>query len=140
MSLAITATGTLLKVGDGASEEQFTTIPEMFRIQAPTVKFDMTDVTSHDSTGGFREYIPGLSDGENATGEFFYVPSNTVHGTVRDANINRTLKNFQIVFPDTDENELLFAAYAISFQPGANVGDVLRGNLTLKMTGPPDWS
>jgi predicted secreted protein len=140
MSIAISATGSLLQIGDGASVETFATIPEVSRVAPPNVRFDLLEVTSHDSTGGFREWVPGLADGENATAEFFWVPSNEIHQMVRDANLNKTRKNMKIVFTGDSENTFAYAAYVMSFGPQADVGQILRSSAGFRMTGQPSWT
>ena len=141
MSIAIIANGTLLQIGDGAgSVEQFTTVPEMMKLSGPSVKFDLLDVTSHDSSGFFREYIPGLADGDNVGGDMNWRPSNTVHIALRTDSYARTLRNFQVVFPDTSDNTVLVSCYIANISPSADIGAVLRASLTNKVTGLPAWS
>lgn len=140
MSIAIIANGTLLKIGDGASPEVFTTIPEMMKLSGPSVKFDLLDVTSHDSAGFFREFIPGLADGDNVAGDMNWKPSNAVHISVREDSYDRTLRNFKVVFPDSSENTVDVDAYVANISPTADIGAVLRASLTLKVTGLPAWS
>lgn len=140
MSLAKIANGTLLKVGDGASPEMFTTIPEMMKIAGPSIKFDLLDVTSHDSTGYFKEYIPGLADGDKVAGTMNWRPSNTVHKNLRIDSYARTLRNFHCVFPDSTDNTVTFQAYIEEISPTADIGKVLVANLSLKVTGEPSWS
>ena len=141
MSIAIIANGTLLKKGDGTSSpETFTTIPEVMRLSGPSIRFDLLDVTSHDSSGFFREFIPGLADGDNVTADFNWRPSNTIHIDLRDDSLNRTLGNYQVVFPDTSENTLDFQSYVAGLVPKADIGTVLMQTLTLKVTGLPVWS
>jgi acetoacetate decarboxylase len=140
MSIAIIANGTLLKIGDGASPEEFTTVPEMMKIAGPSVKFDLLDVTSHDSAGFFREYIPGLADGDNIAGTFNWRPSNTVHIALRTDSYARTLRNFETIFPDDTDNTVSTANYIQTISPTADIGAVLVASLTLKVTGLPAWS
>jgi predicted secreted protein len=140
MSIAISATGSLLQIGDGASAEQFATIPEVSRVSPPNVRFDLLEVTSHDSSGGFREWVPGLLDGENATAEFNWVPSNEIHQQVRDANLNKTKKNMKIVFTGDTGNTFAYAAYVMSFGPQADVGQILKASAGFRMTGQPSWT
>lgn len=140
MSLAISAQGTLFKIESGTSAGSFLTIPECNKIGAPNVKFDLNDVTSHDSTGGFKEYLPGLADGENATADFWYKPTNTVHIQLRTDSYAKTLRNFEIVFTDTGTgNEIDFKAYIVGLAPQADAGQVLKNVLTAKVTGQPTW-
>lgn len=140
MSIAVIANGTLLKMGDGASPEVFTTVPEMMKLSGPAVKFDLLDVTSHDSSGFFREYIPGLADGDNIAGDMNWRPSNVVHIALRVNSYARTLTNFKMVFPDSSDNTVDQSTYISNITPTADIGAVLRSALTLKVTGQPAWS
>jgi hypothetical protein len=140
MSIALSATGSFLKRGDGASPEVFATVPEVHRLSGPDVKVDLTDVTSHDSASGFREFIPGLKDGDAVTAEIHWVPSNTIHKGIRTDAYGAVNSNYQIVFTDATDNQVDFSTYVQGFPPNANVGDVLRNTLNLKVTGLPVWS
>lgn len=140
MSIAVIASGTLLKIGDGTSPEDFTTVPEMMKLSGPAVKFDLLDVTSHDSAGFFREYIPGLADGDNVGGDMNWRPSNAVHIALRVDSYARTLRNFQVVFPDSSDNTVLVSSYISNISPDASIGAVLKASVTMKVTGLPAWS
>lgn len=140
MSIAIIANGTLLKVGDGASSEAFTTVPEVMRLSGPSIRFDLLDVTSHDSSGYFREYIPGLADGEKITASINWRPANTVHKNLRIDSYARTARNFKVVFPDSSLNTVAVATYVESIAPKADIGAVLSADISLKVTGQPTWS
>ena len=140
MSQAIVANGTLLQIGDGASPEHFTTVPEMMKLSGPSVKTNLLDSTSHDSLGYFREYVPGLSDGDNIAGDMNWRPSNAIHQGVREDSYARTLRNFEVVFPDTSENTVGCATYITDLVPKADIGTLLQASLTLKVTGEPLWS
>ena len=139
-SIAKIANGTLFKIGDGASPEVFTTIPECMRLGGPTIRFDLLDVTSHDTTGFFREFIPGLADGERITASVNWRPSNTVHKGIRVDSYARTLRNFKLVFPDTADNTVTASAYVEGIAPKADIGTVLVAEITVKVTGQPVWT
>lgn len=140
MSIAKLSNGTLLKHGDGASPEVFTTVPEVTKLSGPDVKFDMLDVSSHDSASLFREYIPGFSDGDDITADIHWRPSNTVHIAVRTDNYAATLRNFKVVFPDTPSNTVTMAGYVQSLQPKADVGTAMMAAIKYKITGAPAWT
>lgn len=139
-SIAKIANGTLLKVGDGASAEAFTTVPEVSKLSGPQIMFDLLDVTSHDSTGFFREFIPGLADGERIAATLNWRPSNTVHKNIRVDQYARTLRNFKMIFPDTSDNNVAIATFIQGIVPKSDIGTVLQAELTLKITGQPVWS
>lgn len=140
MSIAVIANGTLLKHGDGASTENFTTVPEVVKLSGPSVKYDLLDVTSHDSAGFFREFIPGLADGDTIAAEVNWRPSNAVHIALRSDSYARTLRNFKVVFPDATTNTVAVATYISNIAPTADIGAVLKAAATLKITGLPVWS
>lgn len=139
-TIAKISNGTLLKVGDGASPEVYTTVPEVMRLTGPSVRFDLLDVTSHDTVGFFREFIPGLADGEKIAASVNWRPSNTVHKNLRIDAYARTLRNFRIVFPDSSDNTVTSATYIESQIPKADIGTPLNMDISLKVTGAPVWS
>ena len=139
-TIAKISNGTLLKVGDGASPEVFTTVPEVMRLTGPSVRFDLLDVTSHDTVGFFREYIPGLADGERVSASVNWRPNNTVHKNLRIDAYARTLRNFKVVFPDSSDNTVTMATYIESQVPKADIGTPLLMDISLKVTGAPVWS
>lgn len=141
MSISVLSQGTLFKVESGASAGTFTTVPEVTKIAAPNVKFDLIDVTSHDSVGGWREYKPGLLDGEAASIDFFLVPSNAVHIQLRTDQYARTQRNFEIIFPGGGTGtQMAVAAYIQSLSPQAGIGDVIKNTMSYKITGQPVWT
>lgn len=142
MSIARIANGTLLKVGNdiaGASVS-YTTVPEMMKLDGPDIKFDLLDVTSHDSSGYFREYIPGLADGSAITGELNFRTSNSIHKGIRIDAYARTNRDFELIFPDISDNTVKLSTYVQSFAPSAGIGAILKAALSLKITGQPAWS
>ena len=109
MSDAIAGVGAAFKRGDGASPEVFTAIAEINSITGPSMTRETIDVTSLDSTGGYREYITGFRDG----GEVTLVMNFTRDGweAMRIDFTTDDTVNYQIVMPDTGATELNFAAY-----------------------------
>lgn len=141
MSQAIIANGTLLQMGGSTSAATFVTVPEMKSLSGPSVSFDLLDATSHDSVGYFREFIPGLADGDNISGTMNWRPSNTVHTELRVDSYARALNFFKVVFPDTGgDNTVVSAAYIATISPKADIGAILEADLTLKITGQPVWA
>lgn len=141
MSIAKIANGTLLKVGDAVTPtEGFTTVPEVMRYRGPSVRFDLLDVTSHDSSGFFKEFIPGLADGESISATINWRPSNAVHKSLRIDSYASTKRNFKAVFPDTTDNTVLVSTYVTKIEPRADIGKPLEADIEIKITGAPAWS
>lgn len=138
---ALHAQGTLFKVESDTSVGTFTTVPEVSKIGSPSVKFDLLDATSHDSSGGFKEYVPGLADGENATAELWFIPTNALHIQLRVDSYAKTKKNWQIIFAGAGTGgQIGFAAYVVTITPTADSGTLLKEAVTCKVTGLPVWT
>lgn len=136
------ALGTLLKRGDGGGPEVFTTIAEVTGITGPSLTTETIDVTSHESAGGFREFIAGLKDGGEVTFEINYIPDSASHdntaGLLKDYT-DKTLRNFEIIWPDVSLTKWSFKALITSFTPEAPAtgNDKLSASVTMKVSGAP---
>lgn len=104
MAEGISAHGTLMKVGDGATPvETFATIATVGDIDGPTIKNVMEDFTNHGS-GGQVKRKPTLQDGDKIKFSIDFLSADPTHskttGLVYLAK-NKVEKNYQIVFPDS---------------------------------------
>lgn len=140
MTSATAGYGTLLKIGDGGGTEVFTTIAEVKDIKGPSLEVDTEDVTSHSSTGGWEEVIPTIKRGGEVSFDLNFLPANATqsygYGLVKDL-VNKTKRNFQIVFTDTGTTTWAFSAYVTKFEPSAPVKGALTGAVTLQISGAP---
>lgn len=140
MSDAISAFGTLLKIGDGQASETFTTIAEVLDISGPNLTQRTSEVTSHSSTGGWAEFIGTILEGGEVTFRVNFVPTENTHdagaGLVNDLE-NRTLRNFQLVFPDSGNTTWSFSALVTGFRPNEPVEGALTADVTLRISGQP---
>lgn len=133
-SNAISSQGIKLKIGNGATPtELFNTIAEVVELGLPEETVDMIECTNLESE--FREYVPGIP----SLGEFSitisYLPTNTQHEALREALRNKTKKNYQVVYPDTDETTDKFSAYVVGFAPSGSMGELLTAEVTFQPTG-----
>jgi len=138
--MGISAFGTLLKIGDGGDPETFTTIAEVSSISGPGLSLDTIDVTHHSSTAGWREFVGGLLDAGEVSFDINYTPTDATHdastGLIKDM-VDRTVRNFQLVFPDTGNTTWSFSALVTGFEPSEPIDDKLAASVTLKLTGQP---
>src|SRR5579871_2465717 len=123
MSTAATAAaGTLLKIDDGAGN--YTTIAEVMKIEGLDLKQDTKEATSHSSPGFFKERIGTLLDGGSIKAEVNFLPQNATQsysgGVLRDM-VNRTRRNFKIVFTDPGATTWIAPCYVTGFKPSADV-------------------
>ena len=128
---AIPTQGSTLKRGDGASSESFTAIAEINSIDGPNMSRETIDVTSLDSVGGYREFIPSFRDG----GQVDMDANFTVAGYsdfLADFQSDSAV-NYQIVWPNS--TQLDFSAYVINLGSSTPMGDKIQMKVTLKITG-----
>lgn len=135
--------GTLLKKGDGGTPtELFTTIAQIFGgPDGPSLSQDELDVTDHGSPNGFREFIGGLKDAGEVSGELLFDPKNATHDAISGL-INELeeglVKNYQILFPDA--SKCTFKALVTAFEPSAPLDGRITASFTMKVSGMPVWS
>lgn len=142
-TMGTAAFGTLLKIGDGGSPENFTTIAEVTNITGPGGKTKMVDMTNHSSPSAFMEVVPATVDPGTYKLTVNFVPTavtqNYATGILRDW-INRNKRNFQLVWPNTAGTYVQFAAYVTDFDQKAGVDGKLEADFSLEVTGPYSWN
>ncbi len=123
----VNAFGTVLTVGSA--------IAELTNIGGPGLSAETIDVTSHDSTDAWREFVGGLKDG----GEI------TVDGNFTTAAAANTLiillgvltSGATIVFPTTPATTWTFDCIVTGYETTAPMEDKLSFTATLKVSGKP---
>lgn len=139
-SSALSAFQTLLKIGDGAGSESFTTVAELRSIHGPKLKADTIDVTVHNTPTPWRRFIAGLLDGGEITFDINFIPQEPTHsyssGLIKDMT-DRARRNFQVVFPDNATTTWLCPTIITGFEMSADPAAVLMSSVTLKVAGPP---
>ena len=140
MSNAISSFGTLLKIGDGAGTEVFTTIAEVMDISGPSSTMNTAEVTSQTSANGYSEHIGTILNGGEVSFDINYGPTDGTHdestGLISVMNA-RTLNNFQLIFPDSGTTTWSFAALVTGFEPSAPVDGPLTASVSMLISGKP---
>lgn len=133
--------GTLLKRGDGGSPtEVFTTVAEVKSIQGPGLSMETIDATHMESPNGYREWLPSFKDAGEVSFDCNFLPADTnQQGLVEDFE-DRVLRNWKLVFPNTDTTTWAFAAYVTGFSVSAAIDDILMASVTLRISGGPSIS
>ena len=136
----ISSFGTLLQVGDGDPTETFTTIAEVKDIRGPKIKQNSEEATNHSSPNGWEEFVGHTKGGGTVVFDVNFVPTGATHdastGLLADL-VAGTLRNFQLVFPDSGSTTWAFAALVQDFEPGAPVKGILTASITLQISGEP---
>ncbi len=140
---AISGINTLLKRGDAASPEVFTTIAEVRSISGPSAAVEVIDVTNHDSTSATREKVPGLIDPGQLTFDINFQPTEATHddatGLIQEFE-TRATSNYRIVFPSPVVHEFGLAAFVTGLPMNFPTDEVITANVTLEISGAIDFS
>lgn len=138
-STAVLGPGFLLQKGDGGSPEAFTTIAEVQDIKGPAGATTIVDITNQSSPNHFKEIAPTLLEGGQVTFDCIFVPQdatqNGTTGLLADWK-NRTLRNFQLICPDSRSTTLTFAAYVTKLDNSFPFANVAKTSVTLDISGP----
>lgn len=117
-----------------------TTIAQVRDITGPGLSLDTLDVTTHDSTDAWREFVGGLKDGGEVSLELVWDPDNASQTLLRTDLDGRTISSWSITFVDPTPAVVTFNALVTAFDPSAPVEDELTVSATLKVTGEPVFS
>lgn len=112
-----------------------TPIASLTSIGGVDITADDIDVTAHDSTDGYREFIQGLKDGGSVTleGNFTHVASQIGLKTLLDSGDVVAMK---IEFPDALAT-WTFSGYVNALSTSAPMEDKISFSASVKVTGKP---
>lgn len=115
-----------------------TALAEVANITGPTLSIDPIDVTTHDSTSGFREYIAGLRDGGEVTVEGNFISSDASGqiALVTDAKAG-TVREMIITGPTAAAFTWTANALCTRFEQTNPHDGKLGFSATFKITGVP---
>jgi predicted secreted protein len=133
MSDAISGVGTSFKREDDTSSGVFNSIAEVNQITGPSMTREFIDVTSLDSTGGYREFIAGFRDG----GQVVLNMNFTLLGyeQMRLDFENDDAQNYEIVFSDATATTFDFAGLVTDLPVSIPTDDKVTIDVTIKVTG-----
>lgn len=128
----VDAFGTTWAIGNGdGPPETFTTVADVTNIDVLDIKVDDIDVSSHESTGKWSEFISGMKDAGELSMDINYDPS--VHGALFAAI--GTTKAMKITLTDSGAAVVTFSAFINGMKAQAPYDDKLSATVTLKVTG-----
>lgn len=132
MSNAIAGVGTLFRRWSGSA---WANIAEVNSIQGPNKSRETIDVTSLDSTGGYREFIASFRDG--GTVQLTMNFTRSTYDTMNDDFESDTAQSYEIVLPDDENTSLEFVGLVTEVPLFITTDDKVTANVTIKVTGQP---
>lgn len=135
--MKIRALGTKFNIGKGPTPAPVP-VGNLSSIGGLELSADTIDVTTLDSTGGYREFIAGFKDaGEVALEGIFDATTGKGQKELYDLFESGASSDFQIVFPTESKATWDFAGVVVGFSTSADLEDPLAFSATIKVSGAP---
>lgn len=132
MSNAISGVGTIIQKWSIGSSI-WTTIAEVTNVSGPGFTRDLIEVTSFDSSDGWREFIAGFRDGGNVVLSMNYTRAG-LDEFLADFESD-VVQNYEIVLPDGTSIE--FEGFVQEFPLTIPTDAQITMETTIKVTGAP---
>jgi predicted secreted protein len=108
-------------------------LAEINSITGPTMTRDFIDVTSLDSTGGYREFITGFRDAGTVSLSMNFTRA-SYELMMGDFEV-ATVQSYEIVLPDADVTSLEFEGLVTEVPLTIPTDDKVTADVTIKVTG-----
>jgi len=132
-STAVSGVGTLLRRWSGSA---WVNISEINSISGPSKTRDTIDVTSLDSTDGYREFITGFRDAGTVQLNMNFTRAS--FDIMNDDFEDDDPQNYEIMLPDAENTSFEFEAFVTEVPLEIPTDDKITLSVTLKITGPVD--
>ena len=129
-SNAVAGVGTLFRRWSGSA---WVNIAEINSISGPSMSRDTIDVTSLDSTGGYREFIAGFRD--PGTVQLTMNFSTTTFALMKTDFESDTAVAYEIVLSDPTYTSLEFIGLVTELPVEITADDKVTSTVTIKITG-----
>ena len=130
-SNAIAGVGTSFRKWSGGV---WVPIAEITSISGPTMTRDFIDVTSLDSTSGYREFITGFRDAGTVSLTMNF--TRATYDSMKADFESSVLQNYEIFLPDDDGTSLEFTGLVTELPLEIPTDDKITANVTIKISGP----
>lgn len=129
-SNAVAGVGTRFNRWSGSA---WAAVAEINSITGPSMSRDTIDVTSLDSTGGYREFITGFRNaGTVVLAMNFTRDTYELMKTDFESNVAR---NYQIILPDAENTGLDFEGLVTELPLTVPADDKITADVTIQVTG-----
>lgn len=128
------AYGTVFQIDNAG----YVTVAQVRSVSGPSMSLDTVDVTTHDSSAGWREFVATLIDAGEISLELVWDPDLATHIQLRtDLTARTDSRLFKVIFPDATSTEWIIPGIVTSYEPNAPVDGELSATITIKADGAP---
>lgn len=125
---------------DPAGAAAYAAIGQVKDISGPSITRGTVDVSDHDSSDGFREFMGGLVDGGEVTFTIGYDNANTQHAALLTNLVSTTCTpaTFELTLTVCSGTAVwTWSGFVTGFTPAAPVEGENTAEVTIKVTGKP---
>lgn len=141
MTAAVAGVGTLIALRSGSSSPYtWSNVAEVLSIGGPEIAAEEIDVSSLDSTGGYKEYITGMKDGGSVNLEMNWIGSNAQQELLRDRVDGGSSDIYRITWPDSPATVATFTGVVTKFSMNTEPNSAITASVTIRISGPVTWS
>lgn len=139
--LALTSGGATIDItSDGSGQlVALADIAQISSLSGPNLQAGTIDATTHDSPSAVREFVSGLIDPGEFSGEVVFDPNLATHILIWNELIARTQASFAFHFPTLLVFSMGFEGYFTGFGPiQAQPEGLVSAAFTIKVSGVPN--
>ena len=130
-SSAMSGVGTIFRRWDGSSA--WVNLAEINSIDGPTMSRETIDVTSLDSSGGYREFIAGFREAGTISLSMNF--TRTSVDLMKGDFESNVVQNYEIVLPDTVHTSLEFEGFVTEMPLSIPMDDKITMDITIQISG-----
>jgi predicted secreted protein len=129
-SAAVSGVGTTFKRWNGTI---YVALAEVNSITGPSMTRAFLDVTSLDSTGGYREFITGFRDAGTISLKMNFTPAS--YAAMKEDFQSPVVNQYLITLSDPAHSELEFEGLVTELPLSIPTDDKISADVTIKITG-----
>lgn len=141
-----TGVGTILSRGQttppnaSPAADSYVAVGRVKSITGPQVQKEQVEVTTLDSTGGFKEFLSGIKDPGQATFDIVFDPANNQHLGIRADSLALSaaaMRNWKIVW--TNGETVYFQGEVLGYNRSTEPNTPLTASITVQISGLPTY-
>lgn len=129
--------GTTVRVAASPSSTAY--LAKVLSIGGPNLSAESVEVTTLDSTGGFKEYVPGIREGGDVNLELYWSAGNAPQDLLQAAVDTDTPLWFYIEWPTSPLEGAAFYANVASYGAATAANEGVKATVGLKISGAVTW-
>ena len=138
------ALGMVVSFGTATGTATAATLANVTNISGLGGDVEEIDVTSHDSSGAYREFVASFLDAGEVTFDVNFDPNQTTHrattGGILYLRDQRLVVPWKLTFPGSPTHSATFQGFVKGAPFDAPFDDKLSATVTVRVTGSATWT